>query len=374
MSQTITDTAAVEAYVHEGEQKAMELGNRGPIRFNAEGTLHQEILDAYNRCGFYVFENVLGEDELDDLRTDFEHMLERAPRTKCATVDAQGRPAIGIDDKRSSFNFAKPLGDPMGGHGRHHARMTELEPPSESPEYVIVKIANPLRLMDAYLRLYGHPQLLSVAEQINGVDFTPFSESIVVKQPGLGASIAWHQDGTQRWDAPDWDQDTHGFNFMAQLFPTNVANGLWVVPGTHKQGQLDIRKMVEETGSDRLPDAVPMVCNPGDVGIANRQSLHGSFPNTSTSRRVSLIFGFHRRSSVQGVRIERADKEVVYDDEYIQARSRIISLAIDARRQRFPGEAPFVYQPMLGQEDDNRWNETTRESLLKNYPQFNLSI
>lgn len=243
----------LDAYIREGGQKAFELGNRGPIKFNADGTLHQEILDAYNRYGFYVFESVLNAAELKDLRADFEHMLERAPYTKDAKVDAQGRPALGVDLTGSNFRFAKPLSDPSGGKGRAPARMTELEPPGDSPDYVIVKISSPLQLMDAFLRLYGHPQLLAVAAQINGSDFTPFAESIVVKQPGLGASVAWHQDGTQQWDKPDWDQDTHGFNFMAQLFHTNAANGLWVIPGTHKQGQLDIKAMVEANhNSDRL--------------------------------------------------------------------------------------------------------------------------
>ncbi|MEM7125361.1 MAG: phytanoyl-CoA dioxygenase family protein [Chloroflexota bacterium] len=365
----------LDTYLREGEQKALTLDNRGPIKFNDDGTLDQKILDAYNRYGFYVFEGVLSAEELQDLKTDFEQMLERAPHTKEAKVDGQGRPALEADLQGSYFNFAKPLSDPMGGHGRHHARMTEIEPPAGSPDYVIVKIASPLQMMDAFLRLYGHPHLLAVAEQVNGPDFTPFAESIVVKQPGLGASVAWHQDGTQRWDKPDWDQDTHGFNFMAQLDATNAANGLWVIPGTHKQGQVDIKALVAaNNGSDRLPGAVPMVCQPGDVAISNRQALHGSFANSSPDRRVSLIFGFHRRSSVLGVQIKRPDRQVVYDAERIHERSRLVALAIDARRQRFPSERPYVYKPLIGEEDANRWNETTRESILKNYELRDLGI
>lgn len=364
----------VGMYLREGEQKAFELGNRGPIKFNIDGTLDQDIREAYDRYGFYVFEGVLSPTEVEDLRTDFKHMLARAPYTKDATVDAQGRPALDIDFPGESFQFAKPLSDPTGGRGRAPARMTELEPPADAPDYVIAKIANPLRLMDAFLRLYGHPQLLAIAEQINGTDFSPFTESIVVKQPGLGASVAWHQDGTQQWDKPDWDQDTHGFNFMAQLYRTHAANGLWVMPGTHKQGQLDIKSMVEANGSDRLPGAVPMICEPGDVGIVNRQALHGSFANTSPDWRASLIFGFHRRSSVLGVRIQRPDHELVYDEERIYRRARIMSLAIDARRQRFPDESPYIYQPLAGREDENRWNDTTRVTLLRDYSQYNLSI
>ena len=79
-------------------------------------------------------------------------------------------------------------------------RWTELEPPTDAPEFVISGIARPLEIMDSCLRLYGHPQLLSIAEQINAPDFTRFQEFIVVKPQALGPSVAWHQDGTTHWE------------------------------------------------------------------------------------------------------------------------------------------------------------------------------
>lgn len=39
----------------------------------------------------------------------------------------------------------------------------------------------------------------------------------------------------------------------------------------------------------------------------------------------------------------------------------------DARQQRFPQERPYLYEPLAGELDDNRWSESTRESILKNY-------
>ena len=62
-----------------------------------------------------------------------------------------------------------------------------------------------------------------------------------------------------------------------------------------KDGKIDIKKLVSETGSERLEDAVPIVCNPGDVVICNRQILHGSFPNCGFEPRVTVNFGFHKR-------------------------------------------------------------------------------
>ena len=45
----------------------------------------------------------------------------------------------------------------------------------------------------------------------------------------------------------------------------------------------------------------------------------------------------------------------------------MIAVATDARRQRFPDEAQYRYRPLIGQEDDNRWNAETRETLVKDY-------
>ena len=85
MKPRVEDTGNVDSYVREGGRKAYELGNRGPIRFNDDGTLDQEISDAYWRCGFYVLEGALGAEELNDLRADMEYAFERAPYTKDAT-------------------------------------------------------------------------------------------------------------------------------------------------------------------------------------------------------------------------------------------------------------------------------------------------
>ncbi len=199
-----------------------------------------------------------------------------------------------------------------------------------------------------------------------------------------GSTRAWHRDGVTHWDSPNWDQGTHGFNFMAQLYGCTPANGVWVVPGSHKLRKVDIKAMVEEAGSDRLPDAVPIVCKPGDVVITNRQAVHGSFANTSPDWRVTFNFGFHRRrrarvdprahifglaagsaAAMLGVRgggvhnapavydeqriraraLIRARKHLDGQPDHRPARARVIGYAIDARRGHFPDEAPFVYKP-----------------------------
>ena len=371
--------SAMHAYRQGGEQRAAELGNRGPIRFDAQGNIHPDILDAYWRCGFYVFESVIGEAEIDELRADVERVLRRAPAHPGAVLDKDGNLPIGSAYDRPSFSFAAPLSDPVGGtsknKGRHPVKMLEPVPAADAPEFTIERIRGNLQLMDSCLRLYGHHGLLSIAAAVNGADFVPYNEVTFVKEAGLGVSVAWHRDGTTHWDAADWDQGAHGFNFMAQLYSSTAANGVWVLPGTHKVKHMDIAQLVAQSGSERIADAVPMLCAPGDVVISNRQLVHGSFANTSCERRITLNMGFFPRRRVRNVATTRLDGvRDIYDAQRLARRTRLIAVAIDARQQRFADEPRYVYAPLLGREDENRWNEVTRKAVVENYSVYDMYI
>jgi hypothetical protein len=373
-----SEEAAMQAYLRQGERRTYELGNRGPIRFTASGELHPDIVEAYWRCGFYIFEGVLKPDELGDIERDVKEILDHLPVERGAAVDAKGRRALGADSKASTLFWSKPLGDPFGGtdlaNGRHPVKMYEPQAAADAPKEVVYLILGSLQFSEAALRVYGHPQLLAVAAAINGPDFAPFNEALFIKEPGRGASVAWHQDGTTHWNNPNWDQGIHGFNFMAQLYGCTAANGVWVVPGSHKLGKIDIKALVAQAGTERLPEAVPIIARPGDVAITNRQALHGSFANTSKDWRVTVNFGFHRRTSVLGVKAGGVhNKEAVYDADRIRERARLIGYAIDARRQRFPDETPYVYKPHTDEGLTYRWNAKAKAG-IKDYNLLDLSI
>ena len=370
--------AAMQTYFREGERRAHALENRGPIRFKPDGTLDAKILESYSRCGFYIFEGVLDSEELADIETDFLNIQDKLPTSADSKTDSEGHAALGADCEATTFYWAKPLSDPWGGtdvgNGRHQVKMTEPEVAADAPKEIVYLIVGSLQFSDACLRVYGHPELLAVAEQINGEDFVPFNESLFIKEPRLGASVSWHQDGQTHWNSPIWDEGTHGFNFMAQLYGCTAANGLWLVPGTHKLGKLDINAMLVENEADRIPSAVPLICKPGDVAMSSRQIVHGSFANTSPDWRVTVNFGFHRRSSVLNVKTKSFHNEkIVYDEQLVRNRSRMIAYAIDARRQRFPQETPFVYKPFKNTQDDYRWNEQAKAG-IKDYNLVDLFI
>ena len=368
----------MEAYLLDGEKRALELGNRGPIKFDEKGELSKEIREAYSKNGFYIFENVIDAKELEDIKEDLEQLRENFPSGPETTLDVNGKPAFNADSKALTLVWSKPLGDPLGGtelaNGRHQVKLFEPEAADDAPQAVPVILLGTLQFSDACLRTYAHPKLLQVAASINGEDFAPFNEALFIKEPGVGAAVSWHQDGVTHWDSKDFNEDIHGFNFMAQVYGSTAVNGVWVLPGTHKDGKIDIKKLVAESGSERLKGAVPMICNPGDVVMCNRQLLHGSFPNCGFEKRVTVNFGFHKRSSVLGTKGGGIHSESqVFDEETINRRSKSIGYAIEARKAKYKDEEPYIYKPFKTSKTSYVWNEDARKDLV-DYNLEDLSI
>lgn len=372
----MSDSLKLDTYFAEAAERAMTLGNRGPLRFAEDGAIHPDIIEAYWRFGFYVLEGVINAEEVGQLQGDFANLVDTAPAGSNCETDHLGRPSIKSTYPTAKFQFAKPLSDPMGGTGRYQAKMQEIASADDAPEETLLQVNGVLQMMPSCLHLYGHPQLLAVAAAINGADFVPFTDAIWVKEPGLGPAVPWHQDGMTHWDSPTLDRGTHGFNFMTQLYQTTPMSALWIVPGTHDIGHINIVDRLDKNdGSDHLPDAVPLLAAPGDVAVCSRQMLHGSFPNPTADRRVTYVFGFHRRDSVVGVNPHSPTqgRHITYDKERVAERSKVIALAIDARHQHFPNETPYRYEPFADAPDLQFTPENERR-ILHGYNKRDLFI
>jgi hypothetical protein len=61
----------------------------------------------------------------------------------------------------------------------------------------------------------------------------------------------------------------------------------------------------------------------------------------------------------------------VYDADRIHRRARLLGYAIDARRQRFPDQAPFDYAPLAG--ETYRWDAAAKAD-IRDYNLDDLSI
>jgi hypothetical protein len=89
---------------------------------------------------------------------------------------------------------------------------------------------------------------------------------------------------------------------------------------------------------------------------------------------VTVNFGFHRRKSVLGVQAGGIHNAVAtYDADRIRERARLIGYGIDARRQRFPDEVPFVYRPHRDEGLSYRWDAAAKAG-IRDYNLLDLSI
>ncbi|MCY4059247.1 MAG: hypothetical protein OXG44_14720, partial [Gammaproteobacteria bacterium] len=88
----MTDTTWA-AYADAGVKRALALGNRGPVRLEDDGRLAQDILDAYRAHGFYVFTGLLDEEEICELKAEFDEVLDNVPTESNGDTDRYGRPS-----------------------------------------------------------------------------------------------------------------------------------------------------------------------------------------------------------------------------------------------------------------------------------------
>jgi hypothetical protein len=104
--------------------------------------------------------------------------------------------------------------------------------------------------------------------------------------------------------------------------------------------------------------------------------LHGSFANTSPDIRISITFGFLRKSSVLGQKaaLGMRGSKAVYDEKRIFERSAVIQVAIDARRKHLNERAAFKYKPFHGLEDEYRFSKDTFNRVIKDYNTKDLAI
>lgn len=75
------------------------------------------------------------------------------------------------------------------------------------------------------------------------------------------------------------------------------------------------------------------------------------------------MFGFRRRASVAGVQGWAREP---YTGDYLLPSSRIIPLAVAARRGRYPDEDSYQHQ-LFTDADLIGWNDLHRSEILKHY-------
>ncbi|MFT5502822.1 MAG: non-heme Fe2+,alpha-ketoglutarate-dependent halogenase [Gammaproteobacteria bacterium] len=162
-------------------------------------------------------------------------------------------------------------------------------------------------LFDWVYQLSTHLGTLDVVEGLLGPNFYNTNTVFRIKEPGASTSYGWHQDAARI------DVDPCFLIVYVALTESSPENGgLLVIPGSHKNvlpfeiienndGQA-MRK-VARTMDVNEDQAVSLTLAPGEATIFSGRLVHGSRPNLSSKRRVSILTDYtaaHSRQS-QGV-------------------------------------------------------------------------
>ena len=238
----------------------------------------------YREEGFFVRERVVSDRELAPLR----EAVESVHRSVVREAGGQGAaPVEPIDDKR----YQKLLDSTVKWEWR--AGVAEI------------RSMEPYHHLDPRLEsLIDDPRLWEPAASAIGTrEVSLFSDKLNFKRPG-GAPFPWHQEGLY-WENGAEDLESL-VSTLTYLDESTKENGcLWVIPGSHKSGNLQGLKDRGVLGAlytavDLIDgEAVPTELPAGSVLYFHRDLVHGSQSNRSDhSRRVFVVAyqssGLHR--------------------------------------------------------------------------------
>lgn len=190
--------------------------------------------------------------------------------------------------------------------------------------------------------LLAHPFLLRAAQTLIGPDLFPTWDAMVVKMPGHGIAVPWHRDA-----ATQCVGDKPIFNVDFYLDEATEENCVWALPGTHRWSRERADAFCQEFRRDdltldeyrRLPGAVPLLLQPGDVLFHDILLLHGSPTSHAASLRRVVYYEF-RTAAVE-------QEKGPHTPAYIPLKQAVLRGCLKARASGYalPGETPFVYAP-----------------------------
>ncbi|MET7438570.1 phytanoyl-CoA dioxygenase family protein [Streptomyces sp. NPDC005496] len=181
----------------------------------------------------------------------------------------------------------------------------------------------------ASLELLGCPEVLGVAESLAGPDFVPTYEALVFKHEGDGVAVPWHQDAVH-------PRRHRIFNVDVYLDPSRSGEGaLRVVPGSHRS-KADVCAIEEGFGWE-VPNSTVVEMEPGDVLLHDVMLVHGSEPVVGNRLRRTIYYEFRPARQILS--------EGPWDAEWIDARLRLVPVALRAFHDRYPGRTGFGWNP-----------------------------
>ena len=159
-------------------------------------------------------------------------------------------------------------------------------------------------------RYYFDGPLVDIAQQLIGPNIKGATSQLTFKMRGNIKPFGWHQDNGYGQLEP-----ANAISTLTALDDADEENGcLWLIPGSHKGGQIDVSdrlsvqaKLAEKDLSidiDNDETAIPVPLNAGDAVVLHCHLLHRSEGNMSANRDRRILF----------LRYADADAVEVYND------------------------------------------------------------
>ena len=168
------------------------------------------------------------------------------------------------------------------------------------PEY----LTEPHAKDACWLELCRHPRVLDAVEAVLGPDLILIMSHLIVKCPGDGLPVAWHQDNTYWHSIRGTDVGT----VWLAIDDADLANGcMQVIPASHQgypelekvaTGKNDLLGLTVEVTDAMAAAAVPLEMKSGSMSIHDSYVLHGSGPNTSDRRRAAYTMRYANAKTV----------------------------------------------------------------------------
>jgi len=136
-------------------------------------------------------------------------------------------------------------------------------------------------------------RVVDAVEFLLGPDLLCYGSSLVIKEPGDGRYVAWHQDATY-WGLSEPEAVTAWIAFTPSIPDSGCVR---FIPGTHRteRAHYDTKDRMNLLGRREglVEDveesvAVDAILQPGEVSLHHVLVVHGSGPNTSSLRRVGF--------------------------------------------------------------------------------------
>lgn len=195
-------------------------------------------------------------------------------------------------------------------------------------EYVIDK-SDPNKV------LLGHPFILRSVEKLQGVNFIPTWDSMVLKMPDEGIIVPWHRDSEPPYGCMD---PRPIFNVDFYLDASDLKSCLWVIPGSQKWTREETDARCNREGFD-TSDAIPVPLNAGDVIFHDIKVLHGSPSGDGNALRRTVYYEF-RPGEIEA-------EFGPHTREYLGLKQQVLldCLKLRAAADYVQGEVPFTYKP-----------------------------